>query len=93
MSRSQFIIFDDQNAVCLPLVPKFQFFLGITVVQREIEDNGYVKFWRINKVQHGLRENDEFPGVLCKVAFTKKEAGIETGGLKWAQRQRSFTVS
>ena len=65
-----------------PLVPKFQFFLGITVVQREIKDNGYVKFWRVNKVQHGLCENDEFPFVLFKVAFTKKEAGIETGGLK-----------
>ena len=23
----------------------FQFFLGITVVPREIEDNGYAKFW------------------------------------------------
>ena len=51
VSRSQFIIFEDQNALCLPLVPKFQFFLGIVVVQREIEDNGYVKFWRVNKVK------------------------------------------
>ena len=33
-------------------------------------------------MQCGLCENDEFPGVFCKVALTKKEAGIETGGLK-----------
>jgi len=82
VSRSQFSIFEDQNVLCLPLVPKFQFFLGIAVVQREIEDNGYVKFWGVNKVQYGLCENDEFPVVFCKVALTKKEAGIETGGLK-----------
>ena len=28
----------------------FQFLLGITVVPREIEDNGYAKFWGVNKV-------------------------------------------
>ena len=38
----------------------FQFLLGITVVPREIEDNGYVKFWGVNKVQYALCENGEF---------------------------------
>ena len=33
---------------------------GITVVPREIEDNGYVKFWGVNKVQYALCENGEF---------------------------------
>ena len=50
-------------APCLP--PKilhshcFQFLQGITVVPREIEDNGYVKFWGVNKVHYGLCENGE----------------------------------
>ena len=44
----------DHNAPCLRLA-KFCItivftLLGITVVPREIEDNGYVKFWGINKV-------------------------------------------
>ena len=33
-------------------------------------------------MRYGLCENDEFPVVFCKVALTKKEAGIETGGSK-----------
>ena len=31
----------------------FSFLLGITVVQRKIEDNPYAKFWRPNKVCYG----------------------------------------
>ena len=27
---------------------------------REIQDNGYVKFWGVNKVRYGLCENGEF---------------------------------
>ena len=38
----------------------FQFLLGITVVPREIENNGYAKFWGINKVHYGLREYGEW---------------------------------
>ena len=37
----------------------FQFLLGVAVVPREIEDNGYAKFWRLNKVHYGLCENGE----------------------------------
>ena len=37
----------------------FQFLLGITVVLIEIQDNGYAKFWGVNKVHYGLCENDE----------------------------------
>ena len=63
----------DHNASCLPppLPPQilhnhcFQFLLGITVVPREIQDNGYAKFffwgggW-VNKVHYnGLCENGE----------------------------------
>ena len=32
--------------------------LGITLVPREIEDNGYAKFWEVNKVS-GPSENSE----------------------------------
>ena len=35
------------------------FILGITVVPREIEDEGYAKFWGVNKVNYGLCENGE----------------------------------
>ena len=42
----------------------FQFLLGITVVPRGIQDNGYAKFWGVNKVHYGLCENVEF-GKLC----------------------------
>ena len=43
----------------------FQFFLGITVVPREIEDNGYAKLegWGgegVNKVHYGICENGEW---------------------------------
>ena len=42
----------------------FQFLLGITIVPRQIEDNGYAKFWVENKVLYGPCENSEF-GKLC----------------------------
>ena len=35
--------------------------LGIAVTPGEIEDDGYAKFWGVNKVHYGLCENDEFP--------------------------------
>ena len=41
----------DHNASCLPSAPQilhnhcFQFLLGITVVPREIEENGYANFF------------------------------------------------
>ena len=37
----------------------FQFLPGITVVPREIEDNGYAKFWVVNTLHYGLCENGE----------------------------------
>ena len=42
----------------------FHFLLGITVVPRGTQDNGYAKFWGVNKVHYGLCENVEF-GKLC----------------------------
>ena len=40
----------------------FQFFLGITMVPREIKDNAYAKFrgGGVNKVHYDWRENIEF---------------------------------
>ena len=41
----------------------FQFLLGITVVPREIKDNGYVKFGGgggVNNVHYGLFKNGEY---------------------------------
>ena len=62
MSIHYFLI--DHNAPCLPTKILhnycFQFLLGITVVPREIQDNGYVKFWGVNTVRYGLCENSEF---------------------------------
>ena len=37
----------------------FQFLLGITLVPREIEDNGYAKFWEVNKVRAWSTENGD----------------------------------
>ena len=42
----------------IPPPPPPQFLLGITLVPREIEDNGYAKFWEVTKVC-GLSENGE----------------------------------
>ena len=58
----------DHDPPCFPPPPPplilhnhcFQVLLGITVVPREIEDNGYAKFWGVNKVNYGLCENGEF---------------------------------
>ena len=64
----------DHNASCLPPPPPsppqilhnhcFQFLLGITVVPREIQENGYAKFgggggWVNNVHYNGLCENGE----------------------------------
>ena len=41
----------------------FQILQGITVVPREIENNGYamvMQFWGVNKVNYGLCENGEY---------------------------------
>ena len=35
----------------------FSFLLGITAVQREIENNAYAKFWGANKVHYGKCES------------------------------------
>ena len=37
-----------------------QFFLGITVVPRKIEENASLKKWGVNKVYYGHCENSEF---------------------------------
>ena len=42
----------------------FQFLLGIAVVPREIEDNGYAKFCGVDKVHHGPCGNSEFSKLL-----------------------------
>ena len=53
MARKIHYFYIDYNAPCLPPPPPlkknfhnhcFQFLLGITVVPREIQDNGYAKF-------------------------------------------------
>ena len=44
----------------------FQFFLGITVAPRQIEDNGYAKFWGVNKVLYFPCENGEFGKLRLK---------------------------
>lgn len=47
---------------CLPPPPKFsitKFLLGITVVLREIEDNGYEKFFGVSKLHSVLYGNAE----------------------------------
>ena len=41
----------------------FQFLLGITVLLREIEVNGYAKFCGVNKVHYGLCKNREWPKI------------------------------
>ena len=44
------------HLACILFTP--QFLLGITLVPREIKDNGYAKFWEVNKVRD-LSENGE----------------------------------
>ena len=50
----------------------FQFLLGITVIPSKIEDNGYVKFWGVNKVHYGLCDNGELNEwmVMCFVKLS-----------------------
>ena len=50
----------------------FQFLLGITVIPRDIKDNGYVKFWGVNKVHYGLCDNVELNEwmVMCFVKLS-----------------------
>lgn len=54
----------DNIASCLPTKtfakPFFSIPLGITVVQRELEDKGYVKFGGVDKVHYGRCENVEW---------------------------------
>ena len=44
------------HVVYPPPPPKF--LLGITLIPRQIEDNGYANFWEVNKVS-GLSESGE----------------------------------
>ena len=62
----------DRNAPCPP--PQilhnhcFQFLLGgVTVVPREIIDNGYAKLWGVNKMHYGLCQNGEFTSSACQI--------------------------
>ena len=58
--------FPIMQLICSPPPPKkkkilhnlcFSFLLGITAVQREIENNAYAKFWGANKVHYGKCES------------------------------------
>ena len=62
----------------------FQIILGITVVPREIEHNGYAKFWGVYKVHYGLCEKGEcfacpwtcdIPVDLCRTVTTVERPG------------------
>ena len=65
----------DHNAPCLP--PQilhnhcFQSLLDITVVPREIQDDGYAKLWGVNKVHYGLCENGEWVNTLSNDSSTQ----------------------
>ena len=71
-----------------------QFLLGITVVPREIEDNGYAKFWRLRKVKkahYGPCENGKFPRFLI-ILFVILVVHInefkkEVCGIKWRREK------
>ena len=43
--------------------------LSITVVPREIEDNGYAKLWGVNKVRYGLCENSQLLVLFSIIQF------------------------
>ena len=43
--------------------------LCITVVQREIEDNGCAKLWGVNKVRYGLCKNGELLVLFSIIQF------------------------
>ena len=62
----------------------FQFPLGIRIVPREIEGNGYAKLWGVNKVHYCLSENGEniipnwnvvFPSLLLFFFYDGGERG------------------
>ena len=62
----------------------FQFLMGITVVAKEIEDNGYAKFWGLNKVHYGLCENGEislFPIIMFE-EYSSETQGRSVGSGK-----------
>ena len=65
----------DRNAPCPP--PQIlhnhclQFLLGVTVVPREIIDNGYAKLWSVNKMHYGLCQNGEFTSSACQILKCK----------------------
>ena len=56
-----------------------QFLLGITVVPREIQDNGYGKFWGVNKVHYGLRENGECHRTKVLMSYISKQLLMSPG--------------
>ena len=56
----------------------FQFLLGITVVAKEIEDNGYAKFWGLNKVHITFSDyyvRRIFLGNSGAVSWVRKKGG------------------
>ena len=70
----------------------FQFLLGITAIPREIQDNGYVKFWGVNKVHYGLCEYGELNEwmVMCFVKLSTDQ--LLVFNWSWAQFQ-NFPLS
>ena len=78
----------DYNGPCLrPNVLHnhcFQFLLGIAVVPREIEDNGYAKFWGLSKVHYGLSENGELSGfsIIMFEEYSSETQGRSVGSGK-----------
>ena len=78
----------DYNDSCLR--PKnlrnhcFQFLLSITVVPREIEDNGYAKFWVLNKIHYGLCENGELSrfSIILFEEYSSETQGRSAGSGK-----------
>ena len=70
----------------------FQFLLGITVIPSKIEDNGYVKFWGVNKVHYGLCDNGELNEwmVMCFVKLSTDQLLV----FKWSwARFQNFPLS
>ena len=55
------------------------FLLDIAVVPREIEYEGYAKFWGVNKVNYGLYENSELKKIPVQrrthTAISRKVVG------------------
>ena len=70
----------------------FQFLLGITVIPREIKDNGYVKFGGVNKVHYGLCDNVELNEwmVMCFVKLSTDQ--LLVFNWSWARFQ-NFPLS